>query len=95
MVAMPSRRSPCWFFVKFGWARIISNQVTMRILLPSFLITLLSTVSALYYIDDADKSITYSSTIGTGYGTKWRKYSEQDNGLAVAVDPNLLFGKTA
>jgi hypothetical protein len=67
----------------------------MRAFLLSFIITLLGTTSAIYYIDDADKSITYSSSAGTGYSTKWRKYSEQDNGLAVGVDPSLLFKGTA
>ncbi|KAF9460187.1 hypothetical protein BDZ94DRAFT_1324260 [Collybia nuda] len=67
----------------------------MRVVTFLFFITFLGTASALYYVDDADESITYSSSAGIGYGTKWRKYSKDDNLLAVNVDPALCFGKTA
>ncbi|KAJ7058226.1 hypothetical protein C8F01DRAFT_312211 [Mycena amicta] len=51
---------------------------------------------AIYYIDDQDPSITYNSSAGIGYNTKWLKYSQQgSNGLAVAVDEKKCFDGTA
>jgi hypothetical protein len=53
-------------------------------------------VNAVYYIDDADSSVTYNSTAGVGYSTKWKKYSFKDsNLLALAVQESQLFQHTA
>lgn len=52
--------------------------------------------NAIYYIDDQDTSITYNSSAGVGYNTKWLKYShEKSNGLAVSVDETKCFDGTA
>lgn len=60
------------------------------------LVLLWTTVAnAIYYIDDADGSVVYNSSAGVGYNKKWRKYSlPDDNLLALAVDPKLLYSGT-
>ena len=73
------------------------SEMRATLLSYALFVTLFAQIQALYYIDDADKRITYaSSTAGKGYSRNWRHLNqEKDNGLAVAVDEKMCFGGTA